>query len=309
MCMKRIIVTFLFFFCSYITSKEVLILTPVFNKPEFIGWQKQLFDKFVLDENGYRFVAFDDSIDPHMTQCMQEECKKWNVEYVRIPQEIHTQPYLPRDPLFKHSTSIRVSDAYQYMANTMGFDHDGIVFFTDSDQFLTRPFNFHKATEECDIIAVLLEAAPGIRYVWQGLSIFRMDRLPNKKTINFNCGRINGSIVDSGGFTFYYFKNHPEVRVKQAAVKCASTLFLHNRFAHRQNTNVPHNEQLQKLKEYGFDEMEVAFLQKKIPDISYALENNFLHYNAGSNYDNQSKQYIENKDALLREYFKQKFNS
>lgn len=306
--MKRVFAVFLFAFCFLIFSKEVLIMTPVFNKPEFIGWQKQLFDKFVLDEDGYRFVAFDDSIDPHMTQCMQEECKKWNVEYVRIPQDIHTRPYLPREPSWKPNTSFRVSDAYQYMANTMGFDHDGIVFFTDSDQFLTRPFNFHEETKQYDIIAVFLEATPGIRYVWQGMSIFHMDRLPNKRTINFNCGRINGVNVDSGGFTYYYFKNHPQVRVKQAPVKCASTLFLHNRFAHRQNTNIPVNEQIEKLKEYGFDKIEIAFLQKKVPDISYALNNCFLHYNAGSNYDHQSEQYIKNKDALLRTYIHEKLN-
>ncbi len=305
--MKRIISLSLLLACSLAVAKEVLILTPVFNKPEFIGWQKQLFDKFVTDEDGYRMVAFDDSIDPAMTQRMQDECKKWDVQYVRIPQEIHTRPYLPRHPKWpKTSTSLRVSDAYQYMADTMGFDHDGIVFFTDSDQFLTRPFNFHEATENYDMIAVLLEAAPGIRYVWQGMTICRMDRLPDRRTINFNCGHINGAIVDSGGFTYYYFQAHPEVRVKQAEVRCASTLFLHNRFAHRQNTGVPIDEQLRKLKEFGFDYLEIGFLQQKPNDVSYSLNNTFLHYNAGSNYDHQSKEYITKKDAQLREYFQAK---
>ena len=308
--MKRLVATCLLLFCSSLFSKEVLILTPVFNKPEFIGWQKQLFDKFVLDEDIYRFVAFDDSIDDLITKQMVAECKKWDVEYRRIPQEIHSRPYLPRDPWWPvQSASHRVSHALQYIMDTMGFDHEGIVFLTESDQFLMRPFHFHKETADCDIYTALVEAAPGIRYLRSGITIFRMDRLPDKRSMNFNNGRINGAVVDSAGFTYYYFKNHPEVRVKQTPVLCASTLFLHNRFAKRQNTDVPVDEQIKKLKKYGFNEMEIAFLQRKTPDLSYAYNNAFLHYNAGSNYDNQSQNYISQKDALLRTFIQEKLNS
>lgn len=304
----------LFFCLIFITTgwcKEILIITPVFNKPQFIGWQKQLFDKFVQDKEGYRFVAYDDSNTPTMTKQMKAECKKWKVQYIRVPQDIHTNHYVPRDPKWNQkSASFRHSDVIQYIVDTMAFDYNGIVFLTDSDLFLVRPINFHELMQSCDIYTQLFEAAPGVKYMWPGLAIMNMERLPNKRSMKFHCGRINNAIVDTGGFTYHYFKNNPSVRVQSSPCYCGYQLFLPNRYAQHQAPNLPVEEQVRSLQELGFDDLEIRFLQRKVPDISWTLQHCFLHYNAASNYDNtQSPDYIQKKDALMKQFIDEKLAS
>ncbi len=307
--MKHFLSIFLAITFSCIYAKEVLIITSVFNKPEFIGWQKQLFDKFVMDEDGYRFVAFDDSNDDEMTKQMQTECKKWHVEYIRVPQEIHANKYVPRDPKWKNqnSASFRHSDVIQYMFDTFAFDHNGPVFLTDSDLFLMRPINFHQETNDYDIYALFWEAATGIKYTWSGLAIFRMDRLPEKRSMKFHCGSINGYIVDTCGNLFYYLQKNPQIRIKQAQCYCGDQIFVHNRYARSKKLIVSVDEQINQLKNLGFNSLEIQFLQRKVPDISWLMDNHFLHYSGASNYDHtQSPTYIEQKNKMMKQFIDEK---
>ena len=81
----------------------------------------------------------------------------------------------------------------------------------DSDLFMVRPASLKEYMEDYAIIAVV-KGTNGIKggkvqeisYLWPGLMIFNMPILPDKKTINVNCGTVHGGITDAGGFTHYY---------------------------------------------------------------------------------------------------------
>ena len=131
-----------------------------------------------------------------------------------------------------------------------------------------------------------------------------MDRLPNRETLNFNCGIANGASVDSGGHTYYYLINNPSVRWENIMEIMGYQLFCPDRFVpdHLIDTTTPVDEQIARLKVLGFNDKEIKFLQKKPHTINYALNNTFLHYRAGTNYDNQSQIYEQAKSKLIKEY-------
>ena len=77
-------------------SEKILIITHAYNRPEFIEIQHKTFQKFLADE--YEFVVFNDARTDAMANQISEACQTNGVRCIRIPQEIHTRPYLPRRP-------------------------------------------------------------------------------------------------------------------------------------------------------------------------------------------------------------------
>ena len=127
-----------------IASDRLLIITPAFNEPTFIEWQCKMFAKFIKDE--YEFVVFNDANNEKMAQRIQNVCNQCGVRCIRIPQEIHSKPYLKRERReLYHNPNVRQVNGIQYSLNTIGFKHDGIVVLIDSDMFVTRPLSFNEA--------------------------------------------------------------------------------------------------------------------------------------------------------------------
>ena len=145
-----------------------------------------------------------------------------------------------------------------------------------------------------------------IGWVWPGLCFLRMNTLPDKETINFNCGKINGVSVDSGGYFHYYMTSHPSVRLKNIDESWGYQLFCPDRFvpSHSIKTNVPEQEKITAYKNRGFNDKEICFLLKQPHTIQFLLNNSILHYRAGTNYDNQSVAYGIKKRTLIDDFLK-----
>ena len=290
-------------FCE-VTEAKVLIITHAYNRPDFIEIQAKTFQKFLQDE--YEFVVFNDSPDPLMHEAIRSMCSKWNIVCIPVPQSIHSMPYLPReegDPL--NRPNIRHVNCIQYSLDTLGFNHQGIVAIVDSDIFLVRPLALSEFMKDVEIAAVMRDADNSVYYLWPGLTFLAMDRLPNRETLNFNCGKANGAIVDSGGHTYYYLTDNPSVKLIMLSELFAYQLFCPDRFAPDNfvyDAKIPVDVQIAKLKGWGFNDKEIKFLQQKPHTINYAFNNTFLHYRAGTNYDNQSQHFEQIKTDLIRDY-------
>jgi hypothetical protein len=285
------------------TWSKVLIITHSYNRPDFIIIQEKTFKKFMKDE--YEFIVFSDAADEEMNNEIINTCAQCNIICIRVPQEIHNRPYLarePGDPL--NRPNIRHANVVQYSMDILGFYHNGPVMILDSDMFLIRPFTIVKQLEEWDIISAMRGADNDVTYLWPGLMIFSMDKLPNKKYMNFNCGIAHGAIVDSGGHSYYYLKNNPTVKLKVIDELFGCQLFCPDRFApdHLIDKITPPEQHITKLKEMGFNEKEITFLQKKPHTIHFLFNQHFLHYRAGSNYDNQSTSFEQHKMKLINEF-------
>ncbi len=305
MVLNKYVVTSLLMFFTVLHAK-VLIITHNFSSPIFVEIQKNMFEYFLEDE--YEYVVFNDANNDAMEKQITEVCEKNSVRCIRVPQEIHTRPYLPRfpgDPLQR--PNIRHANCVQYSFDILGFDHDGIVMVVDADMVLIRPFNMAEYMADKDIAGVIKGAGGKngeVRYICPALCIFSMDRLPDKRTLNFNCGFVDGASVDSGGWSHYYLTSYPELRIVQEGWHASQQFYLGCHDIHVPvDHSVSHAVRLKKWIELGFNEKEIKFLSKEPDTFEFFLQNKFIHYHGVTNYSHQSAQYGERKLRLFKEFF------
>lgn len=270
---------------KYKSIAKVLIITHCYSRPDFITLQKKLFEKFLDDD--YEFVVFNDAQTESMANLIETVCKENELLCIRIPQDIHTLPYLPRLPEESlQQSNVRHANCVQFSLDVLGFDHLGIVFIVDSDMFLLRNFSISHYMEPKDIAAFTKTAPGNIFCLCPALTILNMPKLPDVRTLNFNCGRIYGFLVDSGGWTHYYLKDHSEVKVTSVTTLYSQELFLADTHTHTPaNESLSNQEKIDVYKKLGFNESEIRFLLKKPHTFEFYLDNLFLHFRGGSTLD------------------------
>ncbi len=202
------------FFIPFLDAK-VLIVTHSYNQPEFIEWQVASFKKFLKDD--YEYVVFNDASDEKLKNKIEETCAQLQVPCYRIPQELHGE--LPLS-----ACSERHCDGIQYSLDHSGFDHKGIVAIIDSDMFLIKPFSIENYLHGYEIAGPCLwgsyiswihkKEAEYIGYLWPIIAFINMETLPNKNSLHFQNGVIDGFSLDTGAFSYYFFKENPEVNVR-----------------------------------------------------------------------------------------------
>lgn len=290
---------------------KVLIFTYAFNRPDFIEIQYKTFMAFVEDE--YEFIVFNDAQDHHSEKAIQNICNQLNIKHIRIPQEIHRQPYLQRWPGENyHAPAVRNANAVMYSLNTIGFHHDDIVALIESDVFLVKSINISKFMEDYDIAGRFISPSyrigwqGPITYLWHGPAFLNMKRMPNKHTLNFNCGRVHNTPVDAGGQSAYYMQNNPEIKflvfdhIFSNEVKCIKC----------KNNNTPtctHNTEA--LHGLGLDSDQITFFQSihngnhdGANSVELFYKQSFLHYRCGSNWEGRPNSFHEQKTKALQIY-------
>ncbi len=275
---------FVFLICAVsCINAEILLFTYSYNRPDFIEIQYKTFKKFLKDD--YKFIVFNDARDRGMEQQINAMCSRYGIACIRIPQEIHERPYLKRWPgESKHAPAVRNCNVVQYSLNEVGFKHDDIVALFDSDMFLVKDFSIRNYLADYDLAGI----KQGIGYLWIGLTFLDMRTMPNRSSLNFNCGRVDNVPVDAGGHTYCYLRDNLAVRGRYFA-QCIVRPDIQN-------------EQL--LAEHKFNKKDIKFIMG-CPygiNIEYMLDNNFLHYRGGTNWDNKSASYHNNKTLLLNTY-------
>lgn len=271
---------------SSLSQAKVLIFTYSFNRPDFIEIHYKTFKKFLLDD--YEFIVFNDAIDTNLCEQIEQICKKYEIQCIRIPQEIHSGEY---------NASVRNCDVVNYSLQKVGFNHDDIVALVDSDLFLVKEFSIKKYLNDHDLSG-LHQIRDEINYLWIGLAFLDMSRMPNKNTINFNCGSVNGTATDSGGFTHYYLKNNPTATVQYIDGVHYLKDFFCNDCAENNVPKCLHH--IDKMKTLGFSNPLIDLTsQSRHSIMEIYLNNTFLHYRAGSNWNYESPEYHERKTQLL----------
>ena len=316
----------LFIICTALSFGSIysktLIVTFNYNNPEFIKTQKETFDKFVQDD--YEFVVYSDSPTNKGHELIAKECQECGIECVMIPQIIHEPPYyLPLNMPEIYSdrirpSAVRHSHCVQYFLNTRGFDFKGTVLLVDSDAFLVRPLNITELMKDYDMTSFFKgsanEAGATIMYCCPVLTFLNMESLPDKKSINFGCGWVNNCVGDSGGFTHYYIKDHPELRLGSIYTIYGGNMFCYDRFFpdnNQKNANIDLEQKISFWKSKGFNEKEINFLSKNPDTIQYYILGNdcwFLHYRGGSNYEHLPSAYHVSKKKMICEYLEDIMN-
>lgn len=266
---------------------KVLVITHTFNRPDFIELQHKTFKKFLKDD--YEFVVFNDADrNPSMHNQITSMCNKLNLRCITIPQALHDKPYLYSP--HGSNTNSRCAIVVQYSLDILGFDHNDVVAIIDSDMFLIKPFSIKEFLGKYDIAGVDQVRGP-VHYLWNGIVFFNMNTIPEKKSMNWNYGSVENQATDVGGYTYYYFKKHPEVRIKNIE-------FLY----------MFHEPAISHLKQRDLDAHEIQFLREDPYGAQFYLdlENNpaFLHYRAGSNWTGMPQDYHAKKTIILNNFLK-----
>jgi len=273
------------------TAAKVLIITHSFNRPDFIELHLKTFNAFLQDS--YEYVVFNDADQEDMKRHIEETCKRCGVRCFRVPQ--HMQG--------RQSAGTRHMDGIKYALEKVGYDHDGVVALVDSDMFLIKPFSIEKYLEGYDIAGDLQGRGNNtieVRYLSPALVFMNMQTLPNRRTLSFEGGYIEGLGCDVGGHTYYYLKNNPSVRpsffgvlhigVWKVGLNC------------RLCSNMTCVDCTQRLRDSGFDDMVIKYIQACPDNIEFNLNHSFLHYRGGSNWDHKSAEYHCMKTRALNDF-------
>lgn len=274
-------------FWSTIAYSNILLMTHAYNRPDFIEIQDKTFKKFLKDD--YEFVVFNDAPGEPMARAIESTCQSLGLRCIRIPQSIHTKPYLPKGPGEDGNHSCkRCAHVVQYSLDILGVDHDDLVAIIDSDMFLIKPFSIRHYMQDIQLAGVPQSRDNGVsrvEYFWNGLVFFDMPALPDKKSINFNCGRVEGIGTDVGGYTFYYLQNHPHLR--------------------RKNIDGLYTHDIKELKNVFFTQEMIWLIDQSPDNIEFFVHGTFLHYRGGTNWNGKSPEYHQQKTNILQNFIAQ----
>ena len=278
-----------FFLISDNLNAKVLILTHAYNRPEFIPLQHDTFKKFLKDD--YEFIVFNDAPTSRLFYQIHLTCLRLGVKSITVPQKIHSLPYLPRLD-GRGGPSAECADTIQYMLDTLGFDHSGIVVIIDSDMFLIREFCVEDFLSQYEI-ACHPQYRNGnhgiVTYLLPNLMFFNMEQLPEKRSFNVNLATVDGVMLDTGGFTHYYLTANPDL--KWFKTDCVTRPF--DEYSSHLDPRI-----IQYFK--SNPRLHSLMVEMKY-DYEFYVDYAFLHFRAGSNWYQMDASKMNDKTRLLLE--------
>ena len=296
--MKRFLGLFLIAFSFYVEAR-VLIMTHSHNRPDFIKIQYDCFKKFLHDD--YQFVVFNDGRSGEMAHEIKSMCKSLGLRCVRIPQEIHDRAYLKRESHESfNNANTRCANVVQYSLNTMGFEHDGLVMIIDSDMFLVKDFSVETYLKG-SAMAGVRQSNGHVYFFWNGLVFFNMNALPDKTSINFNCGTVDGKPTDVGGYLYYYLKEHPGLPLRD--IDCLHTTALLCE-ACKATPDIACTHNTESLHSLHFTPRTMQLMHEGIHNVEFLADRAFFHYRGGTNWDQKSSEYHQRKTSLFNGYMR-----
>lgn len=268
----RVFLLFFVSFCSIGYARDVaLVITHHFNRPDFIEIQFQTLKKFM--RTPYRFVVFNDAKTCELEDAIQSSCDRLGVECIRIPQNIHKTP---NDP------AIACADVVNYSLQNLGLSHDGYMMILDADMFLVKPFDIDNYMKDT-IIAGHPQVRGHVNYIWNGIFILDVPNLIDKQSVDFSCGMVEGELCDVGGYMYYYFQKHPEIRMKAMVPH----YYLGNFYKKDLRLLPPFAQWMCQQRNYNCE---------------FFIGDTFFHYRSGGNWDHRSASYHIRKTKILHQF-------
>jgi hypothetical protein len=252
----------LFILSCNLAEAKVTIFTHYFGQPEFIKYQHAFFKKNLLDD--YELIVFDDSNDALVSKEIKNECDKYNIKYIRIPRSVFE---------YSGDPSIECSIAVQYVYDNYIACSNDICLLIDNDIFLIAPFSIEKYLGLSPFSyhpqsRGIYQSNEIIDYMLPNFLILNPSRMPEKESLDFKLGVIEGNRTDSGGFTHFYLKKYRNLG------KIISIHYLYNTAS--------------SLKEKFVDECPLLFTAVDWSTHYFIDKETFLHLRMGSNWSKHS---------------------
>lgn len=159
------------------------IITAVVNNPIFIEIQYYTLKKYFKGD--YEFIVFNDAknfpdftnnYDITIKQQINDICNKLNINMINIPNEHHREQLC---------ASIRSADSMNYILNYQKNNPDKYLII-DSDMFLIDHFDISVYDNYDCAIVLQSRNNNSIRYFWNGIYYFNMNKIKNQELLNWN---------------------------------------------------------------------------------------------------------------------------
>lgn len=173
------------------------LIVIVFNRPEFISLQNELFNKFLHPNTEVIYV--NDAIN---ADTLQPIINATGRKSYRLPQNRHSID----------NPSVCSADSIEWCIENLIIPFDGISCIFAADLFLIDTFDPIKYIQDYDLVA-RHQIRGHINYIWGHFIIFNVPKLPNLIEFKMTPGIVEEYAVDTGGMTYWYFKKyHPKIK-------------------------------------------------------------------------------------------------
>jgi hypothetical protein len=242
---------------------KVKLYTHAHNRPDFIPLQLRSFARFLTDD--FEYLVFNNAATASDDREIRETCARLGVECIEVEERNHLTVNC------SHASALQWS-FHQYLK----YETECIAAILDSDMFMISDFSLNDYLDGYDLAGVS-QSRGHVYYLTNDIIFFNMAALPDKDAMNFMCDKIEGVHVDVGGDLYYWLKNNPSLRIRY--IKSTGQIW-------------SGKNNLQLLPE--------AILNDYDDDYKFSIvENAFLHYGRGSNWDRKSEEYHRNKTGTL----------
>jgi hypothetical protein len=243
---------------------KVKIYTYPDKRPDFILRQKKSLEFFLKDD--FEYIIMNNGSSPELRGEIEKICIKNKI--------IH---FFIENPDHSHPTTACAYPINQTLERIIKKEEkDTISVIMDSDMFFVKPFCIAEYLGDNEIAAIK-QIRGDVNYIWNGIVFINHNEIKDINELDFGFDTINGNTTDVGGNTYYYFKNHPNCKLKN---------ILHTSHIHPKNKNLrvfPPTI----LENYDF---EYCF---------ELIEKSVIHYGRGSNWDGMPINYHQNKTIFL----------
>lgn len=259
----------------------VKIFTIAHKRPDFIELQLRSFQKQLQD--GFEFIIFNNATfdtDKTLYNQINARCRKLGLSVIdiRADQALLNAmppggPYAAPTALDARGmyTSANVANAYSmcWAWREVISKENNPVCVLDSDIFFIRPIRIADILRRYQLAFVPQGRANEhghLEYMWVGFVLADMPTLPDPSTVNWWCGKAKHNLlVDVGGQTYQYLGVHPDLKVLRVPAE--------------------------PIEHFHYELLSVEG------------EQSVLHYRCGSNWDNKSDDFHNQKLQWLREKF------
>ncbi len=203
----------------------IKIYTLSHKKPEFIEMQLKSFKRNLKDE--FEFIIFNNAnfdIDKSNYNEINRICAENSLKCVPIQkdQELisklrsYNNEHIFNGQGMYFNSVIACAYPMCYTWKHIFSKSNDKICIIDSDMFVVSFESFEEALEKADLLYLEQSRGDGsIFYMWNGLVLADLSKLPNKEEVDWWCGYCENFCVDVGGHTFYYLKKYrDQIKIK-----------------------------------------------------------------------------------------------
>jgi len=239
------------------------IFTFADKRPDFIPLQYASLKHFLTDDFEYKVF---NNAESHINSFnVRRLCRKHKLKCIFVEEQDHSEP------------TIACARPLQWAYDNILRNESDPIAVIDSDMFLIEKFSIENYLAGYDVAATK-QRRGHVTYLWNGIMFFNMSSLPEKHSLNFMFGAVEGQKTDVGGFLYYWMKRNQQLKIRNID---------HTSHIYSGNNNLHCLPQ------------EIA--EKYDEDFRFEIyERAFLHYGRGSNWDNMVVDYHKRKTYLLK---------